>query len=122
VNVEGMLIVERFAVLAAYLAVVWVAIRRAPRSKWALCAIGLLPVAVFQSASSVSHDALTTAISLLVLSSALRALDPPDGTSARPRSSARWRVSSDSAARWEAWFSRESRATSSKVIPMRRFL
>ena len=59
------------------------AIKRSPRSKWALCAIGLLPVAVFQSASSVSHDALTTAVSLLVLSSALRALDPPEGTSNR---------------------------------------
>jgi hypothetical protein len=83
VDAEGMLIVERFAVLAAYVAVVWLAIRRAPRSKWALCAVGLLPVAVFQSASSVSHDALTTGISLLVLSSALRALDPPAGTTAR---------------------------------------
>jgi uncharacterized membrane protein len=48
-----------------------------------LCAVGLLPVAVFQSASSVSHDALTTAVSLLVLSSALRALDPPPGTTNR---------------------------------------
>ena len=83
VDVESMLVVERFAVLAAYVAVAWLAIKRAPRSKWALCAIGLLPVAVFQSASSVSHDALTTAISLLVLSSALRALDPPEGTTAR---------------------------------------
>jgi len=82
-SVEAMLIVERLAVLAAYVAVVWLAIRRTPRSKWALCAVGLLPVAVFQSASSVSHDALTTAVSLLVLSSALRALDPPDGVSAR---------------------------------------
>jgi len=82
-SVEGMLIVERFAVLGAYVAIVWLAIRRSPRSKWALCAVGLLPVAVFQSASSVSHDALTTAVSLLVLSSALRALDPPAGVSAR---------------------------------------
>ncbi len=82
-DAEGMLVVERFAVLIAYIALVWAAIKRAPRSKWALCAIGLVPVAVFQSASSVSHDAFTTAVSLLVLSSALRALDPPEGTTAR---------------------------------------
>jgi uncharacterized membrane protein len=82
-DANGMLLVERLAVLAAYVAVVWLAIKRSPRSKWALCAVGLLPVAVFQSASSVSHDALTTAVSLLVLSSALRALDPPEGTSNR---------------------------------------
>ena len=36
-----------------------------------------------QSASSISHDAFTTAIALLVVSSALRALDPPEGTSTR---------------------------------------
>ena len=36
-----------------------------------------------QSASSPSHDTFTTAIALLVVSSALRALDPPPGTSTR---------------------------------------
>jgi hypothetical protein len=80
---DGMLLAARFAVLAVYLAVVAVAIARAPRSKWAFCAVALLPVAVFQAAPSVSHDAFTTAIALLVVSSALRALDPPPGTTTR---------------------------------------
>jgi hypothetical protein len=82
-DADGMLIVARFVVLAMYVALVAVAIARSPRSKWAFCAAGLVPVAVFQSASSISHDAFTTAISLVVVSSALRALDPPEGTSTR---------------------------------------
>jgi hypothetical protein len=80
---DVMLVVARFAVLATYVAIVGVAIARSPRSKWALCVVGLLPVAVYQSASSISHDAFTTAVALLVVSSALRALDPPPGTSTR---------------------------------------
>jgi hypothetical protein len=80
---DGMLLVARFVVLAVYLSIVGVAIARSPRSKWALCAVGLLPVALFQAAPSVSHDAFTTAVALLVVSSALRALDPPPGTSTR---------------------------------------
>lgn len=80
---DGLLLVGRFTVLTVYLAIVAVAIARAPRSKWAFCAVGLLPVALFQAAPSVSHDAFTTAIALLVVSSALRALDQPSGTSTR---------------------------------------
>ncbi len=80
---DVMLIVARFVVLAMYVALVGIAIARSPRSKWALCAAGLMPVAVFQSASSISHDAFTTAVALLVVSSALRALDPPEGTTTR---------------------------------------
>jgi uncharacterized membrane protein len=82
-DAETMLIAMRFAVLFTYVAVVWWAIRRSPRSKWALCAVGLLPVALIQAGGTVSHDALTTGVSLLVLSSALRALDPPEGVSNR---------------------------------------
>ncbi|HLM17668.1 MAG TPA: DUF2142 domain-containing protein, partial [Acidimicrobiia bacterium] len=82
-DTDTMLIVARFVVLAMYVALVAVAIARSPRSKWALCAAGLVPVAVYQSASSISHDAFTTAIALVVVSSALRALDPPAGTSTR---------------------------------------
>jgi len=82
-DTDAMLIVARFVVLAMYVAVVGVAIARSPRSRWALAAVGLVPVAVYQSASSISHDAFTTAIALLVVSSALRALDPPEGTSTR---------------------------------------
>jgi len=80
---DGMLVAARFTVLAVYLAIVGFAIARSPRSKWALCAVGLLPVALFQAAPSVSHDAFTTAMALLVVSSALRALDPPPGTTTR---------------------------------------
>lgn len=82
-DTDTMLIAARFAVLATYVAMVALAIRRSPRSKWALCAVGLLPIAVMQSASSVSHDAFTTGVALLVVSSALRALDPPPGTRVR---------------------------------------
>jgi hypothetical protein len=80
---DGMLVAARFVVLALYLTIVAFAIARAPRSKWALCAVGLLPVALFQAAPSVSHDAFTTAMALLVVSSALRALDPPPDTTTR---------------------------------------
>ena len=78
-----MLLLGRVAVLLAYVALVAFAIRRAPRSKWGLCATALVPVAVFQSASSLSHDAMTTAVAILVVSSALRALDPPPGVTPR---------------------------------------
>ncbi len=76
---DTMLVAARLALLLAYVAVVTVAIRRTPRSKWAFCAVGLLPLAVFQSSASVSHDALTIAVSLVVVSSALRTMDAPPG-------------------------------------------
>ena len=76
-GVGGMLIAGRIVLLAVYVAIVAFAIRRSPRGRWALCAVALIPVAVFQSASSLSPDAFTNAVALLVVSSALRALDPP---------------------------------------------
>jgi uncharacterized membrane protein len=79
----GMLIIGRIVLLAAYVGVVAFAIRRAPRARWGLVATALIPVAVFQSASSLSHDAMTTAVAILVVSSALRALDPPAGVTPR---------------------------------------
>ncbi len=82
-DADGMLVAARFAVLATYVTLVGFAIHRTPRSKWALATVALLPVAVMQSASSPSHDTFTTAVALLVVSSALRALDPPPGTSTR---------------------------------------
>jgi hypothetical protein len=82
-DTDTTLVIARFVVLAMYVSIVGVAIARSPRSKWALAVAGLVPVAVYQSASSISHDAFTTAIALLVVSSALRALDPPEGTSTR---------------------------------------
>ena len=75
--------------LAVYVAIVAFAIRRSPRGRWALCAVALIPVAVFQSASSLSPDAFTNAVALLVVSSALRALDPPDGRDAPNSSSSK---------------------------------
>jgi uncharacterized membrane protein len=80
---RGMLPAGRLALLAAYVTIVAFAIRRAPRARWALAATALIPVAVFQSASSLSPDAFTTAVALLVVSSALRALDPPAGVTPR---------------------------------------
>jgi hypothetical protein len=82
-DTDTTLVIARFVVLAMYVSIVGVAIARSPRSKWALAVSGLVPVAVYQSASSISHDAFTTAIALVVVSSALRALDPPEGTSTR---------------------------------------
>ena len=79
----AMLLAGRFVLLAVYIAIVAIAIRRSPRGRWALAAVALIPVAVFQSASSLSHDAITTAVALLVVSSALRALDPPEGVTTR---------------------------------------
>jgi len=77
---DGMLIAGRFAALVVYLLLVALAIKRAPRAKWAFVATGLLPAAIMQASSSISHDAMTTALVLLVVSSALRAADPPEGT------------------------------------------
>ena len=75
VGFDGMLLMSRLAALFVYVAIVWFAIRRATRSRWALCAVGLIPVALFQASASESHDALTIAISLLVVGSALRLVD-----------------------------------------------
>src|SRR4051794_3811179 len=71
-GVVGMLVAARLACLLAYVGIVWVAIRRAPVGRWALCITALLPVALFQGATSVSPDAMTTALALVVISSALR--------------------------------------------------
>jgi hypothetical protein len=76
-GVDAMLIAGRLASVLAYVGIVWVAIRRSPVGRWALCITALLPVALFQGATSLSPDAMTTAIALLVISSALRmAADP----------------------------------------------
>jgi hypothetical protein len=77
-SVDVLAYIGRFTELAFYLTVVFVAIRRAPRARWALCLAALLPVAMFQ-ANSVSPDAFTTAMAILVLSSALRVIDREPG-------------------------------------------
>src|SRR5437763_16212393 len=79
----GILVLGRIVLLLACLAVAAFAIRRSPRARWALGATALIPVAVFQAAPSLSHDAMTTAVAILVVSSALRATDPPEGV--RPK-------------------------------------
>jgi hypothetical protein len=78
VSVDFLSYVGRFAQLVTYLGVVFVAIRRSSRARWPLCIAALLPVAVFQ-ANSLSPDAFTAAMAILVLSSALRVLDRPPG-------------------------------------------
>jgi uncharacterized membrane protein len=82
-DADGMLHVARLALLAVFLALVATATRRSPRGKWAFAMVGLVPVALFQASASLSHDAITLGISLVVVSSALRALDPPAGVTTR---------------------------------------
>jgi uncharacterized membrane protein len=76
----------RLAGLAAYVAIVALAIRRTPTHPWVFAACGLVPAALGQ-ASTVTADTLTTALSFFVVASALRlAVTPAD---AIPR---RWLV------------------------------
>jgi hypothetical protein len=74
-DTDGMEIAARLATFATFIALVWFAIRRTTRSKWAFAAVGLLPLALYQASSSPSHDVVTIAVVLLVVSSALRAVD-----------------------------------------------
>jgi uncharacterized membrane protein len=73
-DAQALATVARLAGLAAYLALVFVAIRRCPFARWGLCAVGLLPVALFQAATSRAPDAITIGIGMLVLGAALRAV------------------------------------------------
>jgi len=73
-STDTLAIVGRLANLVVFLGLVFVAIRRAPRARWALCISALLPIVMFQ-ANSLSPDTLTTAVAILVVSSALRVLD-----------------------------------------------
>jgi uncharacterized membrane protein len=68
----------RLALLAAYVALVAVAIRRAPIGRWAFVAVALLPAAVLEAATSVSAGPITMAVAMLVVSSALRMCSPSD--------------------------------------------
>ncbi len=73
-STDTLAIAGRLANLVVFLGLVFVAIRRAPRARWALCVSALLPIVMFQ-ANSLSPDTLTTAVAILVVSSALRVLD-----------------------------------------------
>lgn len=75
-SVSVQLVLARLATLATFLALSTWAVTLAPRAKWALAAVALLPVSLFQAATSVSPDAVTLAAVLLVMATALRAADP----------------------------------------------
>jgi uncharacterized membrane protein len=83
----ALLYLARLGNLAAALAIAWAAVRIAPVQRWLLTLLTLTPMAMFLR-SSVSADALTDALALLlvasVLSLALRRAPPaagPGGTS-----------------------------------------
>ncbi len=56
--------VARAANLIAWIGLVWLAIRLAPVRRWALCALCLMPMTLFQAAV-VSADALTNGLAIL---------------------------------------------------------
>jgi uncharacterized membrane protein len=76
-GVNAMLVAARLAGLVTFLVLGTIAIRRTPRGGWALCAVGLLPITLFQAAT-VTPDTVTTAMVMLVLSSALRLMSKPE--------------------------------------------
>lgn len=69
----GQSLLARLASLAAYLAVCGWAIAGAPRSRWGLVAVALLPVSLFQATTSLSPDGIAIAASIAVVAAALRA-------------------------------------------------
>ena len=73
-----LVLLARLASLAAFIAIVALAIRRLPTRAWVLAVLALTPVALFQAAT-VSADAITTALALLVVADAIALLAcPPD--------------------------------------------
>lgn len=63
----ALLYLARLANLAAALALVWLAVRRAPILRWLFALLALTPMAIFER-SSASADALTDALALLLVS------------------------------------------------------
>ena len=78
-----LVLLARLAELAAFVAIVALAVRRLPTRGWVLAVVALMPVAIFQ-ASTVSADAITNALALLVIADALAL----DGPTRRPRARA----------------------------------
>jgi uncharacterized membrane protein len=76
-GVVGTLRLARLAVLGIFVVIVTVALRRSPRARWGLLAIAVLPMTLFEVSSSVSPDAITIALAILVVSSALRMCADP---------------------------------------------
>jgi uncharacterized membrane protein len=68
----------RFANLVAWMAICMLAISLAPVGRWALATTALLPMSLFEAAT-VSGDAMTNALALLLLALSLRAAAPAAG-------------------------------------------
>lgn len=74
----ALVLLARLADLAAFVAIVGLAIRRLPGRRWSLAALSLLPVVVFQAAT-VSADAITAALAMLVAAYAVALNERPRG-------------------------------------------
>lgn len=74
-DVGGLMLATRLAGLAVYLALIGFGLHalRGRRVQWLVCAVALLPIAVFQ-AGTVSADTLTNAIAILVSALLLKGL------------------------------------------------
>jgi len=64
-----LILLARLGELAAFIALVALAVRRLPSRAWILAVVALMPVALFQAAT-VSADAITNALALLVIADA----------------------------------------------------
>ena len=74
-----LILLARLAELAVFIALLTLAIRRLPSRAWILAVVALMPVALFQAAT-VSADAITNALALLVIAEALAlTAEPVDG-------------------------------------------
>jgi uncharacterized membrane protein len=71
-----LVLLARLADLAAFIALVALAIRRLPTRGWVLAILALAPVAVFQAAT-VSADVVTTALAILVVADAIALMARP---------------------------------------------
>jgi uncharacterized membrane protein len=65
-----LVLLARLAELAAFIALLALAIRRLPSRAWILVVVALMPVVLFQAAT-VSADTITNALALLVIANAL---------------------------------------------------
>ena len=84
-DVGAQVLFARLASLAVYLAMCAVAVRWAPRARWALVAVALLPASLYAAVISLSSHGFTIAASLLIVGSALRFVDPTLSISTRRR-------------------------------------
>jgi uncharacterized membrane protein len=73
-----LVLLARLAELAAFLALLTLAVRRLPTRKWILTVVALMPVVLFQAAT-VSADAITNALALLVVALAFALTAQPIG-------------------------------------------